>query len=196
MNIIFKSPALLLVSAAALMLISCASTTAPQNTISVTQPGKIGSTTLETSQETAIVTAINTRNRTVTLRSQDGQLITYRALRGIVDINLFQIGQQVNVTVAEELAISVAKKGVPSVQAGQNEMGLQSGGINQGLFVTETKKVTAQIIAIQPASRKLTLRLGSGSLRTITIGPSVNLDTLQKGNDVVVQLTKAIIIHP
>lgn len=185
-----------LASAATVTLVSCANPGVQRTAVITTQPGKPGGVALETSEEVAVVTAINTAKRTITLHDQDGQIITYKAVKGVANLNQFQLGQNVKITVAEELAVSVTKKGTPSDTISQAEVAFQAKGASQGIFVTESKKITAKITAINVYSRKLTLAFADGSSRKITVGYAVNIFALKVGDDVSVGVTKAIVVHP
>ena len=139
----------------------------------------------------ATVEAINQETREVTLRRQDGELV--QMVIGPEARNLAQVEKGERVTVTYEVGMLVAAgppgqapARVTDSQAGRTPVGARPGG-----FVRDTVAVTATVVAIDAATRVVTLR---GPQRTVEleVGPDVDLSKLKVGDQVGAVYTESL----
>ena len=110
-----------LIAATALALASCATTNKPGGTITqevsaVETPE--GAIVCETTTGTATVTAVDQATRHVTLLNAAGQKISYKVGPQAVNFPQIQVGDQVKVTLTEEVAVYLGRGAPPSAAAG------------------------------------------------------------------------------
>ncbi|MCX6926802.1 MAG: hypothetical protein NT154_26895 [Verrucomicrobia bacterium] len=98
--------AIALLPAAMLVLSSCSSTPEGQSvTMIAAEKGVPGGIIVDTHQTKATVTGIDTANRKVTLVSPDGKKDTIKCGPEVINFDQIQIGDQLKVTVTDELVV-------------------------------------------------------------------------------------------
>ncbi len=202
-----------LAPAALLALSSCSSTSstqakaaaqppaaAPQTQVSAPQtptPATEGSRAgivINAVTATATVDSVDTAERKVVLRREDGSLTTYVCGPDVRNFDQIAVGDKVSVTLAEELAIALVKGGLPTA-AGQSTAVVRAPlGEKPGGKIVETVGYTAKVADIDLAQRMVTLQMPDGKNRKVKVGPDIKLDDVKAGDDVGVRLTQAMII--
>jgi Cu/Ag efflux protein CusF len=153
-----------------------------------------GAIAVESSTATFTVQSVDAAKREVTLRAPDGTMETFKLGKEVRNFDQIRPGDQVKATVVNSVAVSVRKAGEPpSVGEGQTVI-LAPKGAKPGGVVAETQEVTATIQDINQAKREITFLGPQGNLRTIKVGPNVDLTKLQKGDNVRLRFTKALAI--
>lgn len=187
-----------LLPAATLALTSCSSTSSkpPVETTSTTsyQPGVPGGVRVDTHKLTAQVKAIDTANRKVTLVTPDGEKTTVKCGPDVINFDQIRVGDQIKVTVTEELAVSMAAEGAPLTDGGAALVALAPKGARPGGFVAGTVQVTARVTAIDLKRHKATLQFPDGTTRTVAVRPDVDLTQRKVGEGVVIRTTEAVAI--
>ena len=161
-----------------------------QDSMSVTQT-PTGAIAAETYSMTATVTAIDASNRKLTLQSPDGNKTTFKASPDMVNFPQIQVGDQVNATVTEQVAISVWKMGAEPADGAVGVAALTPVGAKPGGVMVATQRVTGKITAIDAGKHKVTFLFADGSTKTIKVDKSVNLSNVAVGDNVTVQITEA-----
>lgn len=186
---------LALLPAALLTFISCSSTPKGEKTTAVAyQEGVPGGVMVETFKTTATVTAIDAANRKVTLVSPDGKKTTYKAGPEIINFDQIHIGDQLKVTVAEELVVYLADKGAPPSDAAAGLVALAPKGAKPGGIMASTVQVTAKVKSIDLKKHKATLEFPDGSTKTFAVRKDVDLTQRKVGEEVVIRSTEALAI--
>lgn len=193
-------PSKILVLAAATSLCalnSCStqSTEKKESRKNVTWPdGSRGALVVNSTTATATVQSINAAERTLVLRREDGTVTTYTCGPDVRNFNRIEVGDQIKVTLAEELAVVLAKGGLPPVTGESTAIVRSPEGAKPGGRIVGTTAVVARVTAVDPSARMVTLHLPDGTDHKVKVGPDVNLTNVNPGDDVGVRLTQALII--
>lgn len=190
--------ALALFPAALLSFTSCKSTpsTPAVETASATsfQQGVPGGVVVETHTMTVTVSGIDTASRKVTLLTAAGEKTTVTCGPEVINFDQIRVGDQIKVTVTEELAVSMAAEGAPLTDGGAALVALAPKGARPGGFVAGTVQVTARVTAIDLKRHKATLQFPDGTTRTVAVRPDVDLTQRKVGEGVVIRTTEAVAI--
>jgi hypothetical protein len=172
----------------AITLLSCASTKP------VEKPGVIA---VAVSGWTATVKSVDYAKKTVVLEG-DGKTFTVDASYA-KRLNEIKVGDVVKAERVEEIAIYVREaEGGPMASAGKTiELAPMSQG--PGGIATETKRVVANVAAVDYQNRTITLDMTDGkstTLKAFKVSDAVQkFDQIRKGDQVVLQVTDAIMIN-
>lgn len=186
-----------------LVLTSCASPPPAWNSKTAftpasydSNPGFNGETVTDAISATATVVSIDRTKRLVVLKRVDGSSITYKALPNAFAFDDIKAGDEVKVSVAEELAVFLGQNSVPA-SAGANTAKLRvrlPDGTQAVASEVGTVSFTATITAIDDWNDAVTLQLLDGTSKTIKVGEAVNLADVSVGETVSVQSTEAAVV--
>lgn len=184
--------------AAALLFTSCSSPTAPppgQMTTSATyEEGVPGGTLVNTYKIAATVTGIDAAQRKVTLVSPDGTKTTFKAGPEVINFDQIRVGDQVKVTMMEELIVSLREEGMPRNDSQAVEVALAPKGDKPWGVIANTVEVTAKVKSIDLKRHKATLQFPDGTSKTFAVRPDVDLTKVPLGQEVVVCATESMAI--
>jgi hypothetical protein len=187
---------LALLPAAWLTFTSCSSTPQGESTsVAAYQEGVPGGVIVQTFKMSATVTGIDQALRRVTLVTPDGKKTTVKAGPEVVNFGQIRIGDQLKVTVAEELVVYLAEAGAPPGGGASALVALAPEGAKPGVLMAETVQVTAKVKAIDVARHKATLQFPDGSTKTVAVRKDVDLTKREVGEDVVIRATEALAIR-
>jgi len=190
---------LALFPAALLTFTSCSSTsskpTVETTSASSFQKGVPGGIVVATHRMTAPVTAIDAANRKVTLLDLDGKKTTVKCGPDVINFDQIHVGDQLKVTVTEELAVYMAAEGTSPSDGGAAVVALAPKGAQPGGIVASTVQVTARVTAIDLKHHKATLRFEDGTTRTVAVRQDVDLTQRKVGEQVVIRSTEAVAIR-
>jgi hypothetical protein len=156
--------------------------------------GVPGGAAVATYQITATVTAIEKDARKVTLLGQDNIKQTVKVGLDAINFDQIRVGDQVTLTLIEQLIISVVGEGGASSDAGAQVVALAPTGAKPGGVLAETTQVTAKVTAIDSEHRRATLQFEDGSIHTVAVRPDIDLAKRKVGDKVVIRLTEAVAI--
>ena len=199
MKIHFKKWSVVALAPAAMLIwTSCSSTSkqpAASSENSTTNTDDLrGAIVLDAVSATVTVKSVDTADRTVVLQRPDGSQVTYKCGPEVRNFDQIKAGDQVTVTAAEEVALSLTPGGVAPT-AGQATVMVRSPlGDKPAGRIIKTAGFIARVVSVDDSSGHVTLQLVTGEKRTIKVGPNVNLANVKPGDDVGVQLTEAIAI--
>ena len=189
---------LALFPAALLTFTSCSSTsstpTVETTTATSIQQGVPGGVVVATYKMSASVTGIDAANRKVTLVGPEGKKTTVKCGPEVINFDQIRVGDQLKVTVTEELAVSMAQAGAPSSDGGAVVVALAPKGAKPGGIVANTVQVTAKVTAIDLKGHKATLQFPDGTTRTVAVRKDVDLTQRKVGEEVVIRTTEAVAI--
>ena len=174
--------------AAALPLFTACSTLGTEDK---TEPGAIA---VETIRMTATVKGVDQRNRRVTLAGQNGKRTTYKVGKGAVNFDQIKVGDHVNVTLTEALAVFLRPQGTPPSVGEGAAIALAPKGAMPGGMIATTTEVTASVVAVDAPSRHVTLKLPDGRKRMVSVNPSIDLTQITPGSAVTVQVADELAI--
>jgi hypothetical protein len=159
------------------------------------QAGKPGAVVVAAVTATATVDAIDAAKRKVTLKWPDGKTKTIKVGKEVVNFDQIAVGDRVNTTFVEELAVFVKKADAPASAEETETVALAPKGAKPGVIVADTQVITAKIEAINRKNRTVTLRGPEGQTKPLKVGNNVkNFKAVKKGDEVVVRFTEALAI--
>jgi hypothetical protein len=145
---------------------------------------------------TATVVSVDHAKRLVVLKRADGTTVSYKALPGAPGFDVIQAGDQVKVSVAEELAVFLGRNSVPA-SAGADTAKLRvrlPDGTLAAAAEVGTLVYTGKIAAINDWNDTVTLQLPGGLTRTIKVSEFVNLADVSVGDTVSVKSSEAAVL--
>jgi hypothetical protein len=170
-------------------LTSCSSGPQPEERVVKTADGEA---VIDTYRIDATVTGLDTVKRRVTVSDASGKRTTFKA-RPDQDISRLQVGDRLQVTLTEEVAVSLRKADKAPPGATETAIAASAtGGGDSVVLAGEQTELTSKITAIDTGKRKVTLKLPDGSSKTIKVSKDVDLSKASVGDDVVVQITDAL----
>ena len=144
---------------------------------------------------TATVQAIDLKNRLVTLKDEEGN--TFEIMVGEQARNLPQVkvGDVVEVTYYESVAVQVYKPGeVPSVTGDAEMLARAKAGEKPGGLATRQTTVTATVQSIDKKSQIAVLKGVDGKTVKVKVQDPKNLENVNPGDEVVITYTQALAI--
>lgn len=143
----------------------------------------------------ATVEAIDLKKRVVTLKGPEGEIFDITAGDEVRNLAQVRVGDQVNVTYYESVAIEVRKPGkVPAdskvtVSGERAKLGEKPAGMVSGQVT-----VTATVEEIDAKNNHVTLKGPDGKSMFVVVKDPRNLVNVNKGDEVVITVTKALAI--
>ena len=177
---------------ASVAIISCSTITPETNIAAKIKPGMPGGEVVQTSTITAKVTGIDTAKRKVTLVTNDGKKLAVKAGPGVVNFEQIRIGDQLKVSLTEELVVRMAKPGEKTNDSETGVVQLSPVGAKPGGMMTETYQTAATVTSIDQANRKATLKMADGSSHTVAVRQDVDLTKRKVGEKVLIRKTEVL----
>jgi Cu/Ag efflux protein CusF len=159
-----------------------------------TAEGVPGGSVVQTFELTATVAAVDQATRKLTLLSPDGVKQTVKVGPEAVNFDQIRVGDRLKVTVAEELAVSVAGESEPPNDGGAQVVALAPKGAKPGGLMAETIQVTAKVTALDLEHHKATLQFEDGTTRTVAVRPDVDLSKRKVGDKVIIRTTEMLAV--
>jgi hypothetical protein len=153
-----------------------------------------GGSVVQTYELEATVAAIDKANRKVTLVDAAGIKTTVKAGPEVSNFDQIRVGDQLKITAAQELVVSVAGKGETPADGGAQVVALAPKGAKPGGIIVQTTRVTAKVTAIDAEHHQATLQFEDGSTRTVAVRPDVDLGKRKVGDQVVIRTTESLAI--
>lgn len=145
---------------------------------------------------TATVSAIDTKNRTVTLTHSDGSSGTLKVGPEAKNFGQVKKGDKVVVEQVESIAIVVTPPGevAPGASETRTIQTAKPGEAPRGVLV-KTRQLTTTVVAIDHKARTVVLRGPEGNTQTLKVGPEAKrFDQVKQGDQVTVNVTEATAI--
>ena len=138
------------------------------------------------------MTGIDAANRKVTLVSPDGKKTTVKRGPEAINFDQTRVGDQLKVTVAEELVVFMATDAPSQSDGAAALVALAPVGAKPGGLLADTVQVTAKVTAIDLKQHKATLQFPDGTARTVAVRKDVDLTQRKVGEEVVIRTTEAL----
>ena len=164
------------------------------STIVMAQTGVAGGVTVETRDIAGTIQTIDAAKRKVTLLMEDGSVHTFKVGPDAVNFDQMRVGDRVEVSVTEEVAVYVGAAGAPAVEQVDTTVMLAPKGAKPGGLAVETVEVTAKISAIDTAKRTATLEFPNGQKKTVKVRADIDLSKHQVGESVLIRTTESVIL--
>src|SRR5215813_7542916 len=141
------------------------------------------------------VTAVDSAKRTVTLTNDAGESNTYKLGKKVRNFDQIKVGDQVKATLLESVAVVVRKTSAPPDAAEGRLVAVAPKGAMPGVIMAKAREISAKIVSVDTQARTVTVEGPMGGKPTIKVGPKVNLNELQQGDDVTLRVTDALAIN-
>ena len=175
---------------------ACATTTPPPpaqvNTATAVQEGVPGGVTVNSIEVTAKVTAIDTKNRKMTLLLPEGDKETVMVPPEAVNFDQISVGDLVKATLIEEVVVYLDEEGASIPDGYAAGVAIAPKGAQPGGIVAETVKVTATVTAIDQTNRTATVRFDDGTIETLPVRDDIDLSKRKVGEKVVFIVTQMV----
>lgn len=188
-----KSACLALLPAALLAIASC-STAIPGEQSTTVKKSATGTTVVDTYKATATVASIDTSKRKLTLTLTDGKRKVVTCGPEVVNFHSIEVGDRVNVTVTEELAVYLDKGKPVGGASGAATVALAPLGAKPGVVTSDTVQATVKISAIDTTARKVTFTTKDGESETVKVGEHIDLTKVKVGDSVTIRRTEAMAV--
>jgi len=125
-------------------------------------------------QTEAVVTVIklDRKARRVTFQGPRGNQVTMIVPEEAQNLDQVRVGSQFNVKYVESVAVGLQRGGKP-VAAVDQQVRLAPKGGNPGGIVVNTAKISANVVAIDYASREVAVRGPQGNIRSFRVADEV-----------------------
>jgi Cu/Ag efflux protein CusF len=154
-----------------------------------------GGVVAETLRGVSTVEKIDAKTREVTLKREDGSLVTVVAGEEVRNFDQIRVGDIVEVEVTEALAIAVAPAFTQVRERRDEYSGYRAKlGDKPGMKTTHTVEAVATVEAIDAKAREVTVK---GAKQTVVLkaGEGVDLSTIKKGDNVSVVYEESVSIQ-
>jgi len=149
---------------------------------------------VEVIKATATVQSIDLDKRKVTLLLDNGKKKTYKVDKSVQNLAQVKIGDHLNISFTEEIAIVVGKSGETPGAVSAGEVGVAPRGAEPGIVMVETSAMSAKILAVDAAKHRVTLADPDAKRRTIKVGKNVDLTQLSAGESVDMLVTESVVV--
>jgi hypothetical protein len=153
-----------------------------------------GAIVVESLKLTATVKAIDRRSRTLTLDPKYGDERTVKAPPEMANFDQISVGDEVEADIIEEIAVSLVPGGAPESAGALDGVALAPVGDKPAVAVVSSRELTADVVAIDAHSHKVTLEFIDGSVETVKVGKHIDLSKISLDDSVRIQVTDAIAI--
>jgi hypothetical protein len=142
---------------------------------------------------TATIQAIDSTNRRVTLRSENGEEETYAVGPEVKRFDALKVGDKVKMTYYESLVFQVRKPGEPPDPASIDAAVTRARGALPGATIAVQQKQTVTVKAVDPAVPSITVTTEDGRTITRKIEQKKYLDGVKPGDRIDITYTEAIL---
>ncbi len=171
-------------------LVGCSSGVKGTETESiVAEPG--GVAILDTYQASVTVVSVDAVKGKMVVKTPDGHQSTVKAGKNI-DVSTFAPGDQLSVTMIEELAVELIPAGGETGASEAAGIAVAASGKEADAMTVGTVEITAEVTAVDVKKHKVTLKFVDGTTKTIKVDNSVDLTQVNVGDSVDVELTEGI----
>jgi hypothetical protein len=145
----------------------------------------------QSTKVTATVTALDQKNRVITLKTPDGLDYTFVVDPAVKNLPQVKVGDTVSATYTEALAYEV-KKGGTAAATETITGGTAEPGKKPAAAVGRQVTLTVSIAAIDPAVPSVTFKGPQGNTRTIKVRDPKKLEGVSVGDTVQITYTEAL----
>jgi len=186
---------LLILPVAITALVSCTTLKTESTTSAKIKQGVPGGEVVQTTTIRATVTGLDAAKRKITLVDPEGQKFTVTAGPEVVNFQQIRIGDQLKMTLTEEIVVRMAKPGEKAHEAAAAAVGLAPVGAKPGVITAATYQTTATVTAIDQHNRKATLRFADGTSKKFPVRKDVDLTKRKVGEKVLIRATEVLAIR-
>ena len=167
---------------------------ATMNAATATGPGKaVAAGTVKTS---ATITAIDAATRGITLKRQDGKVVTTTLSEEVRNFDQLKVGDKVHVEYAQALALELKKGGgaTPAATAGDTIKRSEPGQKPGGQAVRQVA-VVADVVSVDAKKKLVTLKGPAGNVVDLAVDDPEQLKNIKKGDQVEALYTESLAVR-
>jgi Cu/Ag efflux protein CusF len=139
----------------------------------------------------ATVQSIDKETREVTLKKEDGTMVTIKAPESAQNFDQLKVGDVLTAKYTAAVAFSIRRSDEPPSATGRESVTRGDGTTT----ARKTMQISATIEKINPDTRELTLKGPEGKTREVTVPEDYKkFDQLKEGDKVVVTATEALAV--
>jgi len=161
--------------------------------VTASSPGKAA--VAQTVKASAVVTAIDKASRTVTLKSASGELFDVTAGDEVRNFDQIAVGDQVVVQYVRALSLEVKKSGGAGATTERTDAVRAKPGEKPGGAVGRQVTVMADVTAVDPKKKTITLKGPNGSVVVLDVHNPEQFTAVKKGDKVEAVYTEALAIR-
>lgn len=139
----------------------------------------------------ATIQAIDAATRDITLLTEDGRTETFTAGPAVVNFDKLAVGDQVNVTYTEAVAVYLSEAAEAGAELGAGV--IRAEGVPGGV-VAGQGQITAKVLELNKETRQAKLELPGGETRQIKVRDGIDLSQVEAGDTVTVVVATALAI--
>ena len=150
----------------------------------------------ETLTATAQVQAVDLKNRQLTLKNQEGHILTVNVPPEVRRLAEIKAGDLIVTEYREALALGLRKTSSSGIQARRESVSIERTGKDQppGGVARENVQVLASIIAIDRAKRRVTIK-GAEQTVVLTAPQDIDLADIKVGDEVLAEYIQELAIN-
>lgn len=149
----------------------------------------------DTKESKATVQKIDKDTREVTLKRDDGTIVTIKAPQSVRNFDQIKVGDIVTAKYTQSVALAVRKSDEPPTATGRESITRAPLGEKPSAEHKATVEITAEVKKIDRDKREVTLIGPEGNSRVVKVPEDVKkFDELKEGDHVVVTATESIAI--
>ena len=143
---------------------------------------------------TATVQAIDSANRIITLRSEDGTEDTMYVPTDVKRFDQVKVGDKLKVRYHESMVFQVRKPGAPSNKPDDTTSASRTPGAKPGAQMSRQMTATVDVVAVDPAVPSITVKTADGRTVTRKIENKKNIEGVKAGDKIDITFTQAALI--
>jgi len=148
----------------------------------------------EMATATATVQAIDSANRIITLRSEDGTEDTMYVPKEVTRFDQVKVGDKLKVRYHESMVFQVRKPGQASNKPDDTASASRTPGAKPGAQMSRQMTATVDVVAVDPAVPSITVKTADGRTVTRKIEDKKNLEGVKAGDKIDITFTQAALI--
>jgi hypothetical protein len=153
-----------------------------------------GSIVVETTEQVVKVSAVDERTRTLTLDPRWAKSYDVQVSDDVEDFSQIQVGDELHVELVEALAVSLVPGGAPASVGEAAAVGLAPVGEKPAMVVGASEELTADVVAIDAHSHRLTLRFLDGTTQSFKVAKHIDLSKVSLRDSVRIRVSEAVMI--
>jgi len=155
--------------------------------LAIGSPSQKTVTKSDVATATATVQAIDTANRIITLRSEDGTEDTMYVPKEVTRFDQVKVGDKLKVRYHESMVFQVRKPG-DTVNAARTP------GAKPGAQMSRQVTATVDVVAVDPSVPSITIKTADGRTVTRKIENKKNIEGVKAGDKIDITFTQAALI--
>jgi hypothetical protein len=158
-----------------------------------TAPGK--ALAVQTVKTTATIVGIDAAKRDVTLKRQDGKVVTIALSEEVRNFDQLKVGDKVHVEYGQALALSLKKKGDGTPGAsGTEALKRSEPGQKPGGEAVRQVTVLADVVGVDTKHKIVTLKGPAGNIVEMQVDDPEQLKNIKKGDQVEALYTESLAV--